>query len=184
MDYKAFSHGQIHSKIWLCEQLEPYIPKKSNVAILGSWYNVLGLMMLIRNQSKYNSIIGIDIDDASIPVADKICESWNIQPDCILQNHLGDVNQFDYNGYNIIINCSTEHMESNEWFNLIPATSIICLQTSNVINDDPTWNITNPNKSLEDFVSKYPMRELYFSGEKEITYDTWGYKRYMLIGKK
>ena len=184
MDYRAFSHGQIHSKLWLCENLEPYIPKKSNVAIIGSWYNLLGFMLLTRNQSKYNSIKGIDIDLDAIGVSNKICESWNIQPHCILENICTDANQFDYNGYNIVINCSVEHMTAGDWYDRLPMTSIICLQSSNVVTDDPSWNITNPTESLNQFVNKYPMKEIYYKGEKDITYDDWGYKRFMLIGKK
>ena len=86
MDYTAFSHGQMQSKIWLCESLEKYIPEKSNIAILGSWYNLLGILLLTRNPNKYNFIIGIDIDKNAIDIANKLCERWMIQPNVKIRN--------------------------------------------------------------------------------------------------
>ena len=69
MNFDAFSHGQIQSKIWLCEELEPHTPIHANIRILGSWYNILAFMLLTRRpEYYYNSIEGIDIDpDAMTP---------------------------------------------------------------------------------------------------------------------
>ena len=57
MDFLSFSHGQTQSKLWLCETIEPYLPKDAVVAILGCWYNTLGFMLLTRNQSMYQHIL-------------------------------------------------------------------------------------------------------------------------------
>jgi len=184
MNLNAFSHGQLQSKQWLCESIEPYISKKSRVAILGSWYNVLGLMMLTRCHQKYQEILGIDIDPDAIEHADKLCEGWTIGKTAKLKNLLGDVNNIKLEGYNVVINCSTEHMENKGWFDNIDFGSLVCLQTSNLDNPDDEWKIINPTYTLGGFKKKYPLSHIIVADTLEIDYDTWGYKRFMLIGIK
>lgn len=181
---EAFSHSQIHSKLWLCEKLEPYIPKKSMVCIIGSWCNVLGTMMLFRNKEKYTSITGIDIDNEAIQLANDLTMAWQIQPNCQLRNIHTDANTFNYLGYDIIINCSVEHMESQEWFNLIPDSSLLCIQTSNVLTDSEVWNIKNHTPDLLSLQKKYPLRNTIYAGELEFTYQDLSFKRFMIIGNR
>jgi hypothetical protein len=181
MNYDAFSHGQTLSKIWLCEQLESHLPKNTKAAILGSWYNVLAFMMLTRRTDLYDSITGIDIDPLAIMVADKVCNAW--VHDNKVSNIQADTDGFDYTEFNLVINCSVEHM-SNNWFDTIPDRTIVCIQSSNVIDQSFPWLISNPNPDMETLVKKYPLSQTLFSGEKEFNYGNWGYKRFMLIGKK
>jgi len=75
MDYTSFSHGQVSSKLWLCAELETYIPVDARVAILGSWYNVLSFMLLTRNASRYQRILGIDKDPGTKEIADRITDA-------------------------------------------------------------------------------------------------------------
>jgi len=183
MDYLALSHGQTQSKLWLCEQLEPYIPQNAIVANLGSWYNLLGFMMLTRNSNKYQSIMGIDIDPKVKPIADKICEGYMLGSDAKIQNMTADANIFDYNGYHVVVNCSVEHMDSL-WFYRVPKGTLVCIQSSDVVQNDNIWKVTNPNISLDDLVKKYPLSHYMFIGDKHIGYEDWGYKRFMIIGVK
>jgi hypothetical protein len=183
MDYLAFSHGQTQSKIWLCETLEPYIPNKAIVANIGSWYNLLGYMMLARNHKLYQSILGIDIDPEVKPIADKLCEGWMLGKDTKLKNITEDANLFNYHGYHVVINCSVEHMDSL-WFYKVPKGTLVCIQSSDVVHADGIWKITNPNISLDILMKKYPLSHYMFVGDKHIGYDDWGYKRFMVIGVK
>lgn len=183
MDYTAFSHGQLQSKLWLCDNLEPYIPHGSNIIILGSWYNLLGLLMLSR-KNHYNFVKGIDIDANAISIANQLCQGYMIQPDLKIYNEVADANQYDYNGYQVFINCSIEHMGSNQWFNNIPNNFLVCLQTSNVNNNDPVWDIRSPTSSLDEFTKKFPLRHILFRGTKTFNYENLSYDRYMLIGLK
>lgn len=180
-NFDSFSHGQIVSKIWLCEHLEPFLPENATVAILGSWYNVLSFMMLTRKQDAYQYILGIDIDDSVSDIADKINNAWTFESK--VQNITGDARTYDYSNFDIVINCSSEHMGS-EWFSQISTGTIVCIQTSNVIDTEYPWLVSNPSSSLHEFIEKYPLNQILFSGEKEITYPDWGYSRYMLIGIK
>lgn len=184
IDYNAFSHGQVQSKIWLCEEIEKFIKKDSRVAILGSWYNVLGFMMLVRKPKYYISIRGFDIDQNTIDIANKITEAWSIQPDCFLQNQLDDVNTVDLNGYDVIINTSVEHMERQDWFERSPGNALICVQSSNVTVDSKTWDIKNPSANFQDFISMFPMSNYVFKGHMSFDYGPNSYSRFMIMGYK
>jgi hypothetical protein len=183
MNYDAFSHGQILSKIWLCEQLESHLPNNTRAAILGSWYNVLAFMMLTRRSDLYQFILGIDIDLLATDIADRVCDAWRIGCDKKVSNITANSDGFDYTEFNLVINCSVEHMNSN-WFNTIPDRTIVCIQSSNVIDQSFPWLISNPNPDMETLIKKYPLSQTLFSGEKEFNYGNWGYKRFMLIGVK
>lgn len=183
MNFDSFSHGQIISKVWLCEQLEPYLPEKSTVFILGSWYNLLGSMMLTRNRNLYQSILGIDIDADAIKIADKLCVTWIIEKK--LSNTIGDANTYNLEGPNVIINCSPEHMDSVDWLNNIVKGTLVCVQSSDMKNDGETWDIKQYTPSLESFIEKYPLDDVLFCGTLPIQYENGkGYNRFMLIGKK
>ena len=124
MDFSAFSHGQVHSKIWLCETLEPFLKSKDNIAILGSWYNVLGLFLNVRKPNYYQNIVGYDLDDVQ-KIADKFIDSWNHLPNQTVKNIQANVNFIDLSNYNVVINTSVEHMEDRKWFsNLLPNTLV------------------------------------------------------------
>lgn len=187
MDYSAFSHGQIKSKLWLCEQLEPHIPSNAKVVILGCWYNVLGFMLLTRNPNKYDSILGVDLDIHATDIANKICDAWVI-PDSTnhskVQNINHDVNTIKYDDVDVIINTSTEHMNNQQWFDNIPSEKLVCLQSINLTDINPPWSIIEPTTSLIDFKAKYPLQTLYCQNTLEIRYPQFGYDRYMLIGMK
>lgn len=182
-NYDSFSHGQILSKIWLCEQLESYVPKHSRAAIVGSWYNVLAFMLLTRRSDLYQYILGVDIDSNATEVADSICNAWRIGCDKKVSNVTADAGKFSYDEFNLIINCSVEHM-SSDWYDQVPTGALVCIQSSDVTITAHPWLITNPNPDQETLAKKYPLSQTLFSGEKEFNYDSWGYKRFMLIGIK
>lgn len=195
IDFTAFAHGQVQSKLWLCEELEKHLPEKSHTLILGSWYGVLNFMLLTRNPKRYELITGIDKDEKAIEVSQQLLNAWNtpwssetnksknlVQD---LDEVSTDILGFDsIAGYpNVVINCSCEHM-SNEWFNRTAKSQLLCIQTSNRVTDDPSWGISNPNPSMEEFKEKYPMSQILFEGEKVFDYGHLTYSRYMLIGRK
>lgn len=185
MDFTTFAHGQIKSKIWLCETLEPILPKNAKIAILGSWYNLLGFMLLIRKNAQIHKITGVDLDTEAIEIADKVCDMWKIESN-LVTNIAMDACDFDLSGYDVIINCSVEHIDSDKWFENIKPGTLVCLQSSDVTDQykDNLWHIVNPNHNLEEFKNKYPLSHTIFNDELKIEYDTWGYKRLMLIGIK
>jgi hypothetical protein len=183
MNYDAFSHGQIKSKLWLCDELEKHILNNSNVKILGSWYNVLAFMLLTRNPNNYQSIEGIDIDPEVCSVADKICNYW-LQEGQVVKNITGDALSVCYDNAQVVINCSPEHMNNTDWYTKVPTGTLVCIQSSNITDPLYPWLISTPHTSIEDMKLKYPMNSLNYSGQLRIDYGSWGYDRFMLIGIK
>jgi hypothetical protein len=184
MNYDAFSHGQVKSKLWLCEKLEEHIPDNATVAILGGWYNILGFLLLSRNQNKFSSILNIDIDSSAIEIAGKINQSWMIGHGAKIRNIVNDVNTYNYQGFNVVINCSPEHIDSDDWFNNITNGTLVCIQSSDIDVNDDVWKVTNPNKSIEDLAKKYPLSQTLYKDSIEFVYSELGYKRFMIIGIK
>jgi len=181
MNFDSFSHGQIHSKIWLCEELEKFLPNNASVTILGGWYNVLGFMLLCRNPNKFKQINSLDIDPDTKDIADKITNAWTFQPN-IVTNSIADVNSIDFNDDVVYINCSPEHFKSTEWFDNLPIGSLVCIQSISIVDPNYPWLITQPNATFEEFLNKYKITSTLFKGTKHIQYDEWGYDRYMIIG--
>ena len=183
MDPLSFSHGQTQSKLWLCETMEPHLPQNAVVAILGCWYNMLGFMLITRNQHFYQHVLGVDIASEAITEADKLCEGYMLGSDSVIRNVCADANTYSLQGHNVIINCSTEHM-TDEWFDNIDPNALVCIQTTDVDNQENPWFITNPTKTLDEFTSKYPLKDVLYSGSKFFEYPDVSYYRHMVIGRK
>jgi hypothetical protein len=177
MNYDAFSHGQMKSKLWLVEKLEPYLYNE-NIVVLGSWYNITALVLKCRNHN--GKIYGIDIDPEVKSIADKICNQWVIEGS--VENITGDANHITV-PYDTIINCSSEHM-TTEWFDGIKPGTLVCIQSSDVTDPEYPWLIKTASPDLESFKQKYNLSKTLFCDTLRIQYGDWGYDRFMLIGVK
>jgi len=183
MNFDSFSHGQIKSKLWLCESLENHIPNNATIALLGGWYNLLGFIMLARNSHKISSILNIDIESSAIDIANKINNGWMIGVGAKINNIVADACSYNYQGFDVVINCSTEHM-STEWFNNVSYGTLVCIQSSNIVDPNDPWHIVTPSPDIESFKQKYNLSTTLFIDTMRIQYGDWGYDRYMLIGYK
>ena len=184
MDFTAFSHGQITSKLWLCEHLEPHLPDNARVAILGCWYNVLGFMLLTRKPKAYQCIKGYDISSKAINIANKVCDAWMINTHIVSHEKI-NVNKLSYDDVDVIINCSPEHMTSIRWFDQIPNNKLVCIQSISIDDPKAPWFIKTPTPTMSDFKKKYALSNTKFCDMIEIRYVSgWGYDRYMTIGYK
>lgn len=179
----AFSHGQIVSKLWLCDNLEPLLKPDMNMIVVGSWYNLIAFMLLTRNQQVCNTITGIDMNMEHIDYSRHICNAWSMGDNPTVTNKIANANTHDYTSYQVAVNCSVEHM-SNQWFDKLSEGTLVCIQSSDVIDPKYPWLVSNPNPDIETLEKKYPFTKTLFSGTKEIKYNDWGYKRFMLIGYK
>ena len=185
MNFDSFSHGQVVSKIWLCETLEEFLPSTTDVTILGSWHNVLAFMLLCRRPGSYSKIVGVDIDASAKTVANKICDAWCFDHNKLVENITGDAAKYLQNTKPaVVINASPEHFVSAEWFDFIAPGTLVCVQSSNIVNAKPPWLIQQPTPDLEAFKERYPLSKLLYIGTKDIEYVGWRYQRYMAIGIK
>jgi hypothetical protein len=189
VDLDAWSHGQIKSKLWLANELEPLCTKDPvTIWLLGGWYGQLAFMLSVRENLNINRIISFDIDSEAEAISEKINNMWHYQ-EWQFKAIKQDINLLDYSKPyeyfseepDAIINTSTEHMKSNNWFENIPAGKLVVLQGTDMdINDH-----INRTFSLEEFLSKYPLSLTHYSGELLFEYsDTWKFKRFMIIGNK
>lgn len=175
----SFSHGQILSKIWLCQTIEPYLQDRRSLAILGCWYNTLGFILRARGNN--HKITGYDLDATAISAADRICDSWCL--DRSISHCLADVNKVDLSPFDVVINTSSEHM-SADWFDNVEPGTLVCVQSSDIVDSGQPWLISNPSPTFDDFLDKYPMSSELFTGYKFFDYVTLSYNRFMILGIK
>jgi hypothetical protein len=185
--YEAFNHGQVSSKLWLCEELDKIVDnnKRYNVHILGGWHNVMSFMLIVRNQYRYKELHSYDLDPEAVRVASKICDTWLFDEPKVF-NHNIDINDLAIEDIkdSIIINCSMDQMNDNEWFYRVPEGNIVCVQTIDSHPSEVTWYMKQYTPSLEKMLEKFEGLNVFYSGIKRIDYGSWGYNRLMLIGKK
>lgn len=179
IDYTAFSHGQIESKIWLCEELEKRIPDQSRIALLGGWYGLTAFLLLSRRKTSVQYIRSYDIDPKVELIADNInnayvYEGWKFKA------FTQDVNTVDFTEFNVVINTSSEHVLDKTWYNNIKNQLVVIQGTDQIHDDNDTHDYVF---SLEQLVEKYPMNVLY-KGQKTFMYPEKFFNRYMLIGFK
>jgi len=179
INHDAFSNGQIASKLWLCEELENLNWSSHITHIYGGWYGITAFLLLSRGKFQVNNIKSFDIDPECESIADMINNNWVFQ-NWKFKAYTKDCNTPFDGDYDLIINTSTEHFETLDWFNFIPNGTRVILQGNNMPHDDHHVH----SKSLSEFMATYPLSKINYTGKKDFQYDTWGFTRYMVIGIK
>ena len=185
IDKDSFSSGQIGSKIWLAESLEKIIKEEGNPSLkilcLGGWYGLINFILRSRNNLNIDVFRSIDIDESVEEVADIINNLW-VWKEWQFKALTADANSFQYsaNDFNIVINTSVEHMESLQWFDNIPKGCYVVLQSNNMEHEDHFHN----HQTLTEMIDEFPLDQVLFANELEFKYPSWGFKRFMIIGKK
>ena len=177
----SFSSGQVGSKIWLCEELERTGWTSKLTWIYGGWYGLTAFLLLSRGKFTVDKIRSYDIDPSCQPVADMINENW-VWQDWKFKAETADCLQIKpfFGPADLIINTSTEHFESLEWFENITKGTRVLLQGNNMPHDDHIVNFNN----LNEYQNYFNLSEYLYVGQKEFVYPTWRFDRYMLIGVK
>jgi len=182
MDLEAFSSGQVISKLWLVQELEPIARKHANpakIVLVGGWYGMLNLILRIRSNMNIESVRSVDIDPDACATADKINDTW-VWQNWKFKSINADANSYDYTDANLIINTSVEHIDTQEWFNNVPSGCLIALQSNDMKHNDHCHN----HESLDNFKNDFPLSEIFYSGTKHFEYPDWGLNRFMIIGRK
>ena len=187
--HESFYHGLIKSKIWLCEELEIAISsefiKEPSLHVLGCWDNLMAFMLLTRKPEFYNVVHGYDINPEAIATANQVCNMWQFEKPNV-HNHIQDVNDYDFSNCDnsIFINCSMDQMDSNKWYDTVPNNSLVCIQTTNMVDPGFPWYIKQTTSSLDELINKFNLSKLLYSGQIHLPYKEHGYNRYMIIGCK
>ena len=175
----AFSNGQVESKLWLCRELEKLDWDSKLTHIYAGWHGVLAFLLLSREKFKVDKIESYDMDKTCEQVADTINENWVFQ-NWKFKAYTLDCNESIPGAPDLVINTSTEHFDSMDWFNAIPSGTRVILQGNNMPNTGHKVH----TDTLDDFVNLYPLSNLAYKGSKEFKYPTWSFTRYMIIGTK
>lgn len=174
----AFSNGQVDSKLWLCRELERINWSSNLTHIYGGWYGVLAFLLLSREQFKVDRIESYDIDPSCEAVADMLNENW-VFKEWKFKAHTKDCNNIP-GAPDLVINTSTEHFESMEWFHRIPMGTRVILQGNDMPHEDHHVH----SATLDDFINEYPLTTIVYKGSLEFNYPMWKFTRYMIIGIK
>jgi hypothetical protein len=74
-------------------------------------------------------------------------------------------------------------MDNISWYNIIPAGTVVCIQTTDLPVDNEGWDIRQ-SYDIEGFMLTYPMSQRMFNDSKEFDYGHLKFKRHMIIGIK
>ncbi len=172
-----FSSGQLYSKQWLIERLiavcnNPVsnFPHKPKIAIVGSWFGTLGV--LLATELQHESITLVDIDPRCSRFIDTIRSARpTLHPVC------ADMFKFDYTGFDVVINTSCEHIaDITGWVKQLAPNTIIVAQSNNSANE---IGHVNPTTSAEHLASLLGITLPLYEGEYKFPM----YTRHMVIGR-
>lgn len=162
------SSGQLASKSWLLQQIKK-IKGIKKILVCGGWFGVLARLIIEDNQEL--EVHSLDIDPRCHLVASKLLSNGG-------KSILADMNTFDYNNYDLVINTSLEHLDlSITWLNRLPQNTLCLVQSNNAIN---IKGHTNCHHSLEHLKQDLKFSQILFTDELVFPM----YTRYMIIGIK
>jgi hypothetical protein len=186
MDFNSFSAAQMQSKLWLVQRLENVLLEERPIEdgyriwILAGWYGLTNLLLRTRNQVPVLEVRSFDIDPSCESIADSLNKLW-VWKAWEFKAHTVDINQLEYTPRpDVVINSSVEHMNSNAWWDNIPTGTIVCLQASDMEDEDHV----NKFSTARDLFEVYPVKELIYEGVKRFEFDDNAFYRVMIIGIK
>jgi hypothetical protein len=175
---ESFWKGQINSKIWLIEQLTPFVVYSENdIVIHGGWNGVLA-SLIFQSSIQVKNLISIDIDPECEKISNMINRIESIEGRFTAVTC--DMVNYEYTTKpNIVINTSCEHISQeiyDRWLSKIPKNSIIVLQSNDYFDLEEHIRCA---KDLKDFELQSNI-QIFFKSELQLS----KYKRFMLIGCK
>ena len=168
----AFWRGQMQSKEWLIENLQPLVNSPSRIDIHGGWVGVLA-SMIFQSKIPTRYICSVDIDPTCEPIATMMNKHEEI--DGKFRAITGDMCTVPVSG-NVIVNTSCEHITQEQyetWLARLPKDSIVVLQSNNY--DIPEH--VRIAQTLEEFKKQSHLTELWSGMLKTQLYTRW-----MIIG--
>ena len=89
---------------------------------------------------------------------------------------MGDINEFDLDDYDFVINTSAEHM-NDDWYEKLKPGTLVVIQTNDFHDIEEHINTVS---NVMELKKKYKMSEELFVGIKDLRI----YNRFMIIGIK
>ena len=177
----SINENQFNSKEWLVDTLIKYVDKENikRVLIGGSWYGLIGIM-LREHLSQDVYIRNVDYDGLTKEIGKKLAgDNIKYKRNEYYTEDIVDFYMDKPNSYDLIINTSCEHMESDDIRFIVdgkPKKTIVCLQSNNY---HEIQSHINTHNSLEEFIEDLNLPSVYYAG----TLNAKTYDRYMVIGR-
>ena len=170
--------SQLQSKLWIIEELTNNNIKPVSVCVLAGWYCQYIVPLLKDNLPSVKEIYNYEIDKDVVDMSYKFNkrykddETYKVN----IKNNMFNSIEKDFD---IVINCSCEHMFSMWKFREIneEMNPIYVLQSSNDDSHDEHINCVNDERELID---QAQLKDVIYSGSLELMNGT---KRFMVIGK-
>lgn len=184
----AFSHGQIKSKLWLCEHLSNWLQKHLNSSSpytlhwFGSWVGVGPFLLLALTKKSFKKINLYDLTATDLDISKNLLDYWRCES-VEINTYNQDVNTVVVlnDPHQIFVNTACEHIAGSHWLSSIAKGSFVLLQSTDMAHAE---HINCPT-DLNDFLKKYSdqlevldKQQLYFD------YPDKKFTRYMLFGIK
>ena len=171
--------GMVPSKFWLLTELSKIKNNFDTIYILGSWYGVMGAMIVMDHRLSYEKIINVETNRRYLKTGQNLIA---MAGDANTESMLKDANKLDYRQLDtdgLVINTSCGNIPGTKWFQNIPSGTLVALQGR---NNDP--RATNQFSSLEEFVNTYTLGNTLYSNTKQFKDPETVYDCYMVIGTK
>ena len=168
---ESFWKGQIRSKLWLIENLKPFVQGPVTVDIHGGWNGVLA-SLLFQSRLDISHIRNVDIDPVCKEIAYTINKIEEMQGRfSVCTQDMCSVSSTA----NIVINTICEHITQQQyrsWLSKISSNSLLVLQSNNYKISEHI-RIAN---SLDNFIEQSEVN-VRWAGELELPL----YNRFMII---
>jgi len=173
----SFTRDLIASKVWLLQELEKIQPHYTTMYVLGSWYGNLAVYMTLQPTIDVDRIINVETNPEMLDTSQGILDLVDAQN---IKSMLADANELDYRqlgSAGVVVNTSLTEMPEQEWFEHIPAGTIVVMQAR---DQDPGVKYHSAN----DIQRKYTLSRVLYHGSMRLRDPQTEYTRYMTIGVK
>jgi hypothetical protein len=175
---ESFWKGQVHSKIWLIDNLTKVVNlnDRASITIYGGWNGVLA-SLLFNSSLEIDYITSVDIDPTCETIATTINKLYEIAGK--FSAITADMCEHK-TSTNIVINTSCEHITLEQfrtWLSHMPKYATIVLQSNDYFVCKEHVNCVS---SLDQFKDQAALSTILFASEIQFPL----YKRFMIIGKK
>jgi SAM-dependent methyltransferase len=173
----SFTRDLIASKIWLLQELEKIQRHYTTMYVLGSWYGNLALFMYLQPTIMVGTIINVEINPEMLRTSKQLLDLAGVDN---VEFMLKDANKLNYQQLGdsgVVINTSLTEMPEAEWFEHIPAGTLVVMQAR---NNDPGVQY----RESQDIQRRYPLSQVLYRGAIQLRDPETEYQRFMTIGRK
>ena len=172
----SFTEDLVFSKDWLCRMLSKLLKNRPvhTIYALGSWYGNIGLH-LEKAGINFKRLVCVETDQDKLEKTNDVLSDLKSKGKLVLLHQ--DANHVVYDKPGLVINTSCNET-GPVFLTKIPDNMLCVLQARNNVD-----NVLIDTESLEDFQEYFPLKKVYYSGQKELADPETEYSRYMIIGR-